>query len=773
MSTYQSETGPTDVESERIALLHALNLLDTNPEDVFDRVTRLLAKALQVPIALVSLVDTHRQWFKSCIGLPTKETPREYSFCAHAIKQSEVMIVANALQDDRFRDNPLVTGSPDIRFYAGVPLRTREGYALGTLCAIDTRPRYLSHAELQILQDLASIVMREIQLREVCLLSERQIVKSDRKLKSSEARFRAIFEHAGAGIALISSQGMWLEVNGSFCALVGYSHQELTRLSFWDITFPEDLRANLQLFSQLKTGEIKHYQLEKRYRHKEGKTVWVKVSVTKQTYPHNAEDFICVIQNIQARKEAEESLLALHQRLEQQIHERTSELEHANKALTVMMKRQEREAMEDSLTGLPNRRAMYRTLQARLNARPSLEFPLQIFCLDLDGFKLINDSLGHAAGDRVLMEIASRLSTFLQGSDFIARLGGDEFVLIVDGLASRPAIEKLCERLIESIGQNIPIAGHEVSVGCSIGMASAPRDSNRADEILRFADIALCEAKAAGRNSWQFYTEEMNTRLLIQRQIESDLKLALQRDELRLEFQPRYAIEGMHLVGAEALVRWQHPIRGYINPAQFISIAEETGLIVPLSDWILRQACLEAASWDNSVFVSVNLSAVEFKRNDLVERVKAVLQETGLSPQRLELEITEGVMLDNAEEALILMKGLKQLGVQLSMDDFGTGYSSLSYLHRYPLDGLKIDQSFIKALCESAEGRPIIEAIIGLGRALSLVITAEGVETPDQLYMLAQLGCKQAQGYYLARPMDVKQLNELMHVSKALAFEQA
>ncbi|MBW5414888.1 EAL domain-containing protein [Pseudomonas luteola] len=765
MSKYRNETRSSDRESERIALLRALNLLDTAPEQVFDRITRLLAKALHVPIALVSLVDTHRQWFKSCVGLAIQETPREYSFCAHAIEHSEIMVVTNALDDERFRLNPLVTASPDIRFYAGVPLRTRDGYALGTLCAIDTRPRYLTQAELQILQDLADIIMREIQLREVSLLSNKQIVNSDLKLKSSEARFRSIFEHAGAGIAFISPLGLWVDVNDAFCSTVGYSHQELTELTLWDMTYPEDLRLNLQLFSQLKAGEINHYQLEKRYRHKQGKAVWVKVTVTRQIDSNEGQGFICVMQNIQARKEAEESLIFLHQSLERRIDERTRELNSANAALTSMMKRQEREAMEDSLTGLPNRRAVYRYLQARLDIQPSKEHPVQILCLDLDGFKPVNDSLG----DRVLMEIAARLSTFMQGSDLVARPGGDEFVVITSGSASRPSVEKLCERLIEIIGQGIQVAEHEVFIGCSIGIASAPRDGSSADELLRFADIALYEAKAAGRNTWQFYTQEMNARLLVRRQIESDLKLALQRDELRLEFQPRYAIDGMSLVGAEALVRWQHPLRGHMSPIEFISIAEQTGLIVPLSDWVMRRACFEAANWDDSVFVSVNLSAVEFKRSDLIARVRTVLDETGLSPNRLELEVTEGVMLDNAEEALTQMKGLKELGVRLSMDDFGTGYSSLSYLHRYPFDGLKIDRSFIKALCESEEGRPIIEAIIGLGQALALVITAEGVETQEQLQTLAQLGCDQAQGYYLGKPMKIEQFKALMQGSSGLS----
>lgn len=414
------------------------------------------------------------------------------------------------------------------------------------------------------------------------------------------------------------------------------------------------------------------------------------------------------------------------------------------------------DAQEDALTGLANRRVMYSFLRSRLEANPSREDPLWLLYLDLDGFKPINDTLGHAAGDQMLLEISHRLKECMREDDLVARIGGDEFVIVASGLPGKALIEKLCERLLTSLRKPVVINKHEVSVGCSIGIVSAPENSCQADDLLRFADIALYEAKAAGRNTWQFYTERMSSRLLIRRQLETDLRLALRRDELRLEFQPRYEVQSGLLMGAEALVRWQHPVRGYLSPDCFISIAEEAGLIVPLSDWVLRQACLEAIKWKDNTFVSVNLSPIEFKRSDLVSRVRAALAETQLSPERLELEITESVMLDNTNDALAVMTALKALGVRLAMDDFGTGYSSLSYIHTYPFDGIKIDRSFIAAMDSSASGEAIIEAIIGLGKALSLTITAEGVETQEQLDLLIRLKCNQAQGFYLGRPMPAK-----------------
>ncbi|MFC6478945.1 putative bifunctional diguanylate cyclase/phosphodiesterase [Pseudomonas asuensis] len=340
--------------------------------------------------------------------------------------------------------------------------------------------------------------------------------------------------------------------------------------------------------------------------------------------------------------------------------------------------------------------------------------------------------------------------------------GGDEFVILLRGLVERSAIEQLCQQTLDAIIEPVQIGDQEVIIGSSIGIVCAPQDGHRTDELLRLGDIALYEAKAAGRNTWQFYSEEMNTRILARRRVESDLKLALQRDELRLEFQPRFDTAQKRMVGAEALVRWEHPSRGYLSPYHFITVAEETGLIVSLSDWVMRKACLEALQWAPATFVSVNLSPLEFKRSDVVARVMAVLQETGLPPHKLELEITEGVVLDNSNTAREVMHRLKALGVRLAMDDFGTGYSSLSYLHTYPFDGIKIDRSFIAGLDTSSNGEAVIEAIIGLGRALSLTVTAEGVETQGQMDVLARLKCNQAQGYYLARPMRIEALNALM-----------
>ncbi|WP_106477821.1 bifunctional diguanylate cyclase/phosphodiesterase [Phytohalomonas tamaricis] len=422
-------------------------------------------------------------------------------------------------------------------------------------------------------------------------------------------------------------------------------------------------------------------------------------------------------------------------------------------------------SQHDALTGVPNRSYLYSFLQSKLDAGPTPDNFVVVISLDLDRFKPINDTLGHAAGDQVLSEVAERLQKCLRQNDLVARLGGDEFVIVACNLSGQHLVDKLCARLLKSIGQAFIVGEHELHIGTSIGIAVAPSDGNQAKELLRYADIALYEAKAAGRNTWLFYTMGMNERILERRQLEADLRQALRNDELFLEFQPRYDLEHNHITGAEALVRWAHPQLGYLCPAQFIPVAEETGLIVPLSDWVLQQACAEAASWDMGTFISVNLSPVEFLHGDLVSRVRRALENTGLAAARLELEITENVMLEEAETALTLMHQLKALGVRLSMDDFGTGYSSLSYLRNYPFDGIKIDRSFTADLNRTQDGQAIIEAILGLGRALSMTVTAEGVETLEQLNELTQMKCLHAQGYHLGRPMQAEVLRALMNGS--------
>ncbi|RLU05112.1 diguanylate cyclase [Pseudomonas prosekii] len=422
-------------------------------------------------------------------------------------------------------------------------------------------------------------------------------------------------------------------------------------------------------------------------------------------------------------------------------------------------------SQHDALTGLPNRTRLQEFLDGKLKALPTVEQPLVMLSLDLDRFKPVNDLLGHAAGDLVLNEVSSRLADCVREGDLVARIGGDEFVLILTDMNSSVEVEALCRRLIDSIERPIALDEQEVFVSASIGIAMAPTDALEAAELLRYADIALYEAKAAGRNTWRYYAGDMNVRIIERRRLESDLRFAIKNNELRLYFQPRYSIADGRMVGAEALVRWQHPERGLISPDTFIPIAEESGLILALSNWVLNTACSQAAQWPQHLFVSVNLSPIEFKTGNLFERIQKTLNNSGIDPARVELEITESVMLDDAAGALEVMKNLKRLGVRICMDDFGTGYSSLSYLRAFPFDGLKIDRSFLNRLEENDDDKTIVQAIVGLGRALSLTVTAEGIETAEHLKLLKAVSCDEGQGYFLSRPLDIDAFDALVEAA--------
>ena len=419
-------------------------------------------------------------------------------------------------------------------------------------------------------------------------------------------------------------------------------------------------------------------------------------------------------------------------------------------------------SQHDPLTGLANRHRLDRFLGEKLSTEVSGDHPLFVLALDLDRFKPVNDTYGHAVGDQVLREIAKAIQGCIEDRDMVARLGGDEFIVVATQCKTSQDAARLGQCLIDKINQPIPIGNHVIHVGTSIGIVAAPYHALTHDAMLRGADIALYEAKSQGRNVACIYDPSMSERIMERRQLEMDLCQAVARKELRLEFQPRFDAMTQGIIGAEALVRWHHPIRGVLSPACFIPVAEENGVIFEISDWVLREACWNAMSWENELWVSVNLSPVEFQRHDLVQRIQRVLEETGLSAERLELEITENIVREDSEAILTTMSDLKALGVRLSMDNFGTDYSSLGYLQSYPFDGIKIDRSFLMYLDHSERHEAVVDAIIRMGHALSLNVTIGGVETTEQLERVSSLSCDQVQGFYLGPPISPASFKELV-----------
>ena len=425
-------------------------------------------------------------------------------------------------------------------------------------------------------------------------------------------------------------------------------------------------------------------------------------------------------------------------------------------------------ARHDALTDLPNRVLFHETLDNAL-AMARRGHLVALHCLDLDQFKTVNDTLGHPVGDALLQQVAQRLRDGVRETDTVARLGGDELAIVQTTIASPVDAATLASRLNELIEAPFDVEGHQIVIGTSIGIAFAPQDGVNADQVLKCADLALYRAKQDGRGVYRLFQAEMDAAIQARRVLELELRQALANGQLELFYQPQIDVRGGRVAGCEALLRWRHPSMGLVSPDRFIGLAEETGLIVPIGEWVLRQACNAASTWPEALKIAVNVSAVQFRGHDLVSAVVAALQESGLPASCLELEITESVMLQDTDATLATLHQLRELGVQIAMDDFGTGFSSLSYIRRFPFDRIKIDQSFIRELGKQDDCIAIVRAVIALGRDLGMEITAEGVETRQQLEMLERVGCDEIQGYLFSRPVPEAAVLPLLRSMPVLA----
>ncbi|MDC7785146.1 EAL domain-containing protein [Rhodoplanes sp. TEM] len=422
-------------------------------------------------------------------------------------------------------------------------------------------------------------------------------------------------------------------------------------------------------------------------------------------------------------------------------------------------------AAEDPLTGLPNRRVFHSALDQVGRGVSAEGAPVPDFAvlfLDLDRFKVINDTLGHRIGDRLLQESARRLRGAVRDTDVLARLGGDEFAVVVSPVESRDALEAMADRLVETIAQPCDIDGHHICPSVSIGIAVGPQDGRDADDLLMAADLALYAVKAECRGTHKFFHASMNKEVNDRRHVEMDLREAIARDRLELHYQPIVDLRSGAVTGFEALTRWRHPDNGMVPPNVFIPVAEDSGLILPLGEWALAEACRQAVRWPQELKVAVNLSPVQLSAPNLVDMIERTLAATGLPAGRLELEITERVFLDDSEKTLRILRRLKQAGIRIAMDDFGTGYSSLSYLRSFPFDKIKIDRTFVMDLDDESDHVAIVQAVVHMARALGMTTTAEGVETPRQQEVLARLGCDEAQGYLFSRALPIDEVATLI-----------
>ena len=516
--------------------------------------------------------------------------------------------------------------------------------------------------------------------------------------------------------------------------ILGYEPGELeAHARTWRaLIHPEDVALTDRVLGEHMTGRTATYECEHRLRRKDGTWAWVltRGRVVVRAADGTALRFVGTQIDISARKAAEGQIAHM--------------------------------ARHDALTDLPNRMLFHERLAQKLAEVRRYGGSCAVLCLDLDRFKTINDSLGHLAGDAMLCAVAERLRTSLRVEDTVARLGGDEFAIVLGGTSEPGSVAALADRLIAAVQESVMFGEQHMEVGLSVGIALAPEHGASSEEIFKRADLALYRAKAEGRNTHRFFEPAMDELAAERRDLERDLRRAIEADELILHYQPQVSTNGGVLAGFEALVRWAHPVRGLISPASFIPIAEESGLILPLGEWVLRTACREAARWTGDLKVAVNLSPRQFQQADLVERVLAILAETGLSPARLELEITESVIINDMARALGILRRLKALGIRIAMDDFGTGYSSLATLQAFPFDKIKIDRSFVDRVEDSAQAAVIVRAVLGLGRSLGMGVVAEGVETEAQMQFLAAEACNEVQGYLIGKPQPIERFAEAL-----------
>ncbi|MCQ8234379.1 EAL domain-containing protein [Pectobacterium carotovorum] len=711
-------------EDKRLAALREYGIKNVLFDPGLSNLISLAANIFSVPIVLVSLVEAERQLFAASVGVPFCETPRDISFCAHTILKKKIMVVPDALKDARFKNNPLVVGVPYIRFYAGIPLITPSGHAIGTLCIIDLKPRTtFTKRDEHNLQDLASLVMDKLEMRRLELAR-----------KASQVRFENIANTSPDTILCVNEKGMITFWNTAAEHMLEYTDEEIIGRSINTIV-PDAFVVQLNHLVTDRDSMMKGVTLELNVQAKGGSLVPVELSVSMWEDNDNVS-YGAILRDITERRRNEERLFLL--------------------------------AHLDPLTGLANRTLLTSNLETALKNEPAV----CIMMVDLDGFKDVNDSLGHSSGDNILVHVAKKIKATVRSGDVVARMGGDEFALLFPGLSDKKVAGKIAEQIIHEISQAMIIDDHQINISASIGAVLYPEYGLTVQDLLTSADLALYQAKSEGRNCYRFFTRELLEVFQAKHAFQLEFVRAYEQHEFEMFYQPQVKLATNEIVGAEALLRWRHPERGLLSPAAFLTALENGPWAERVGDWIVETACRQAAEWsqasDSYFRISINLFSAQFRTGMLAQKIMDILARTGLQPSSLELEITENIILRYDESMLQPLNTLREAGIGIAFDDYGTGYASLSMLKNYPVTRLKIDQTFVRTMCESPPDAAIVRAILYLGKSFGLGVIAEGVETLEQSERLRGKGCEEAQGYLFGHPMPAEEFTQLLKLNKPI-----
>jgi diguanylate cyclase (GGDEF)-like protein/PAS domain S-box-containing protein len=710
-------------------------------EALFEDVTRQAAEVCRARVAALSVVEAGHQWFKSRGGLGSSDAARLLRLCAETMRTRDGVVVPDLRSDERFAPE---AANAALRFFAGVPIWTTRAGAIGTLTVLDGDPRTSAGDALERLRELAREAGRQFDIRlggQEVLAHVERTGREDRRPAGalSEAEYRHLVEQSPVGTYVIQDE-RYIYANPRLAEILGYSTAQLHGAEVAPLVAEPDRAAVLaRLRGQLLEETPGPFTF--RAVRRDGQIVNVEVHETPA--------------ELDGRGALFGTLLDVTERVR-------AETQAAERALV------------DPLTRLPNRIRFLERLETELAQSKRYNRKLAVVHLDLDGFKFINDNWGHNTGDHLLQSLALRLSRGVREVDTIARIGSDEFLILVPDLKQSGDMSLFAQKLLGLMSRPVEVDNRSLQVTASVGVATFPEDGSDAETLTRNADAAMYRAKDNGGNTFELCTPELTAMAVERLELQNGMRVALEKDEFVLHYQPLVSLGSGRIVGLEALVRWQHPQRGFLSPATFIPLAEETGLILPLGTWVLKVATHQLKQWLGmglALRMSVNFSARQFRERGLVATVDDALSRSGLEPKHLEVEITESIAMEGAEIVVANLNTLRQMGVGIAIDDFGTGYSSMSYLKSFPVTSLKIDRSFVTDLPTNPADAGIVRAIVEMAHGSRLSVIAEGVETQDQFQLLQKYNCDEMQGYWVSRPKPADEIERKLQEERAFWME--